>query len=119
MTVDVVVVSYNSRDRLRACVEALAAAPSVHVVVVDNASSDGSLDAVCDLPVTAIQTGTNGGFAYGCNVGTRAGSSPYVLLLNPDTALPPAALDALVAVLGADPRVGAVAPRIVGDDGEL
>ena len=53
--VDVVVVSYNSRDRLRACVEPLLELPDVNVIVVDNASPDGSLDAVGDLPLTAIQ----------------------------------------------------------------
>jgi N-acetylglucosaminyl-diphospho-decaprenol L-rhamnosyltransferase len=116
---DVVVVSYNSRDRLRACVEALAGTPDVQVFVVDNASTDDSLDAVRDLPLTAIDSPTNGGFAHGCNTGIAAGSSPYVLLLNPDTSLSPDALAALVAVLDAQSDVGAVAPRLVGDDGKL
>ena len=53
--VDVVVVSYNSRAQLRACVEPLLGAPDAHVIVVDNASPDGSLDVVRGLPVTAIQ----------------------------------------------------------------
>lgn len=117
--VDVVVVSYRSRDRLRACVSPLAATLGVHVIVVDNASGDDSLDAVRDLPVTAVQLETNGGFAHGCNVGLRSGSSPYVLLLNPDTELDADALAALAGILDREPDVGAVAPRILGDDGEL
>jgi GT2 family glycosyltransferase len=116
---DVVVVSYRSRDRLRECVQTLAMSPGVHVIVVDNASDDESLNVVRDLPVTAVQLDANGGFAHGCNAGIRHGTAPYVLLLNPDTQLDPSALDVLARVLDADPRVGAVAPRILGDEGEL
>lgn len=63
--VDVVVVSYNSRDDLRARVGPLSSVEDVHVVVVDNASSDGSLEVVVDLPVKRIALGRNGGFAHG------------------------------------------------------
>jgi len=116
---DVVVVSYRSRDRLRACVAPLVGAPGVHVIVVDNDSGDDSLSAVKDLDLTALQLDTNGGFAHGFNVGLRAGSSPYVLLLNPDTQLEREALDVLRNVLDANAGVGAVAPRILGDECEL
>ena len=119
MTVDVVVVSYNSRDCLRDCVEPLAREDGVHVIVVDNASPDGSLDVVRDLPVTALQLESNGGFAHGVNAGWRAGSAPYVLLLNPDTRLDGRSLATLVDVLEADAGAGAVAPRIVDGDGSL
>src|SRR4249919_1005612 len=95
--VDVVVVSYNSRERLRACVEPLLELDGVHVIVVDNASQDASLEAVRDLDVTAIQLPVNGGFARGVNAGWRAGSAPYVLLLNPDARVDGASLEALVA----------------------
>ena len=84
MDVDVVVVSYRSGKELRACVEPLAAAEGIHVTVVDNASGDGSLDAVAGLDVRTIALPDNRGFAAGCNAGWRAGSSPYVLFLNPD-----------------------------------
>ena len=118
-SVDAVVVSYNSRDGLRACVSPLAGLESVHVVVVDNDSPDRSLDAIADLPVERIQLEVNGGFAQGTNVGWRAGSAPYVLILNPDAQIAPAALDVLVAQLDGDPALGAVAPRIVGHDGQV
>jgi GT2 family glycosyltransferase len=117
--VDVVIVSYNSRDRLRACVEPLLAAPSTNVIVVDNASPDASLEAVRELPLTAIQLSHNGGFAHGVNAGWRAGSSPYVLLLNPDARIDEPSIDALVLALEQDPELGAVAPRIVDEDGSL
>jgi len=118
-TVDVVVVSYNSRDRLRACVDPLLGLPNVHVIVVDNASPDGSLEAVRELPLTAIQLERNGGFAHGVNAGWRAGSAPFVLLLNPDARIDGQSLEALVAALEDDPGLGAVAPRILDDDGTL
>src|SRR5947209_1566903 len=117
--VDVVVVSYESREHLRRCVEPLAGTPGVAVVVVDNASTDGSLDTVSDLPLRALALDRNGGFASGCNAGWRVGEAPSVLFLNPDAALDPASLERLGAVLDADPGVGAVGPRIVGTDGSL
>jgi GT2 family glycosyltransferase len=117
--VDVVVVSYNSRDRLRACVDPLLGLSDVNVFVVDNASPDGSLEAVNDLALTAIQLSENGGFAHGVNAGWRGGSAPYVLLLNPDARINGDSLDALVSALEEVPRRGAVAPRIVDDDGSL
>jgi N-acetylglucosaminyl-diphospho-decaprenol L-rhamnosyltransferase len=118
-TIDVIVVSYNSREHLRACVEPLASLGNVNVVVVDNASPDGSLDAVHGLPLTAIQNERNGGFAYGCNTGWRAGRAPNVLFLNPDARVDASALDALTAPFENDDRLGAVAPRIVHEDGSL
>lgn len=117
--VDVVIVSYNSRDRLRACVEPLLAAPNANVIVVDNASPDASLEAVRDLPLIAIQLAQNGGFAHGVNAGWRAGSSPYVLLLNPDARIDGASIEVLVLALEQDPELGAAAPRIVDEDGSL
>jgi N-acetylglucosaminyl-diphospho-decaprenol L-rhamnosyltransferase len=118
-SVDVVIVSYNSRDRLRTCVEPLLEAAGVHVIVVDNASPDGSLEAVEGLPLTAIQLAHNGGFAHGVNAGWRAGSAPYVLLLNPDARIDERSLGALVHALEEAPERGAVAPLIVDSDGSL
>jgi N-acetylglucosaminyl-diphospho-decaprenol L-rhamnosyltransferase len=116
--VDVVVVSYNSRDTLRACVERLTDLEQVRVIVVDNNSPDRSLESIADLPVTQIQLDENGGFARGTNAGWRAGSAPYVLILNPDTELTDGALDLLVARIEGDSSLGAVAPRIVSRNGE-
>jgi N-acetylglucosaminyl-diphospho-decaprenol L-rhamnosyltransferase len=118
-TVDVVVVSYNSRDELRECVDPFLANPDTNVIVVDNASPDRSLDAVRDLPVTAIQLPRNDGFATGVNAGWRAGSSPYVLILNPDAQIDDASLLTLARVLDEEPQVGAAAPRIHHEDGSL
>ncbi len=119
-TVDVVVVAHASRDTLRTCVAPLAGAPGVNVIVVDTASADPAFDTVQGLPgLDLVHAERNGGFAYGCNLGTARGSAPYVLLLNPDAALEAAELAKLVAVLEAEESVGLVAPRIVDEAGEL
>ncbi len=117
--IDVVVVSYNSRDHLRECVAELAAAPSVRVIVVDNASSDGSLATVADLDVETIRLAENRGFGHGCNVGWRAGHAPAVLFLNPDARLDARSLRVLDSVLQERERVGAVGPNVFAGDGAL
>jgi len=119
MTVDAVVVSYNSRDTLRECVEPLLALPGVAVTVVDNDSPDRSLDAVEGLPVRAIQSGRNAGFGAGCNVGAAAGDAPLLLFVNPDAELTAEALHRLRAVLEAEPGVVLVGPRLVDESGAL
>jgi len=116
---DVVVVSYNSAGELRDAVSPLAGVDGVHVVVVDNASGDGSLDRVADLAVNRIARETNEGFAAGCNAGWRVGAASYVCFLNPDASLDPPGLDRLSSVLDADRAVGAVAPRIVEENGTV
>ena len=117
-SVDVVVVSYNSRDRLRECVEPLSQDPSIVVHVVDNASRDGSTEVVTDLPVEVIELARNVGFGGGCNAGWRAGSAPYVLFLNPDARITAEDVRCLTDVLERT-SAGAVAPRVVDGQGAL
>jgi GT2 family glycosyltransferase len=117
-TVDVVVVSYNSREHLRRCLEPLAGTPGLNLVVVDSASTDGTLETVADLGADLVPLPENRGFAYACNVGWRRGQSPFVLFLNPDAHIDADAVQRLAAV-GEDPAAGAVAPRILEADGSL
>jgi GT2 family glycosyltransferase len=115
--VDIVVVSYNSAGELERCVGPLGGVPWLNVIVVDNASSDASLDVLAGLRVRTLAQRENGGFARGCNSGWRAGASPYVLFLNPDAQIELPSIERMVDVLRAEPRVGVVAPRISRDDG--
>jgi GT2 family glycosyltransferase len=117
--VDVVVVAYNSRAHLRACVEPLAGHEEIEVTVVDNASSDGCLAQLAGLELRAIALGHNGGFGHGCNVGARAGAAPFVLFLNPDARIDEGSVRRLAAVLESDSRLAAAAPRIVDELGAL
>jgi N-acetylglucosaminyl-diphospho-decaprenol L-rhamnosyltransferase len=118
---DVVIVSYRSRELLRACLKALRAhSPSVpmSIVVVDNASGDGTVEVVAgEFPeVDLVASFRNLGFAAATNLGARRGSSPYLLALNPDTAVTEGALDNVLAVLEDHPEVAVVGPRLLRPD---
>jgi N-acetylglucosaminyl-diphospho-decaprenol L-rhamnosyltransferase len=117
--VDVVVVSYNSREQLHGCVEPLVGVGDIRVAVVDNASTDRSLEAVEGLSITTLPMPRNGGFAYGCNAGWRIGEAPFVLFLNPDARIDEVSVRRLARVLEDDDRLGAVGPKIVEPDGRL
>lgn len=116
---DVIIVSFNSREHLRATVAPLAAPRWAHVVVVDNASADGSIEAVRGLDVHCVSLPSNGGFARGCNIGFRTGRSPYVLFLNPDARIEPQSLEKLVQVLDENATLGAVGPQLLDEEGAL
>jgi GT2 family glycosyltransferase len=122
MTLAIVIVSFNARAHLERCLESLTATPP-HVphaiVVVDNASSDGSAVAVRGRwpGVQMIERAENGGFAVANNDGIRATRGEFVLLLNNDTIVPPGALDALVARLAAEPSAAVAGPRLVDGEG--
>ena len=117
--VDVVIVAYNSRDRIRECVAPLLELEGVRTIVVDNASPDRSGDAVADLPLTLVRAAENRGFGAGCNLGWRSGSAPVVLFLNPDATISGEALATLARTLDEEPETGIVGPRIVDDEGAL
>ena len=119
----IVIVSYNTREELEACLTALHDHPPARahrIVVVDNDSADGSAATVRTRwpAVTVIDAGANLGFARATNLGIRATRSRLVLLLNSDAVAPPGAIDRLVEEL--DRRGAAVAgPRLVDGDGRL
>ena len=118
--VAVVIVSWNSRDDLQACLQSLATVSlPLEVVVVDNASSDGSADAARAKAPQAmvIDAGENLGFARASNRGWCASRAPYVLFLNPDATVTPGALESLRAILEARPEVGIVGPLTHNPDG--
>jgi GT2 family glycosyltransferase len=89
------------------------------VIVVDNGSRDGSPEAVrVEFPaVRLIETGKNLGFAGGNNVGLRAATGEYRLLLNSDTEVTPGALDRLAKCLDRNPKAGACGPQLLYPDG--
>jgi hypothetical protein len=114
----IIVVSYNVRDLLRECLRGLA---GQRVIVVDNASTDGSAEmARTEFPhVSLITNSTNRGFAAACNQGIMASTDEFVLVLNPDTQVTGHALSILLGAMHSDPLVGACGPRILNTDGSL
>ena len=118
----VVVVSYRTPDLLAACltsIEGAGAPAGVEVVVVDNASGDGTVERLGPRFPRArwIVNPDNRGFAPAVNQGVAATGGRLVLLLNPDAALLPGALGPLVGWLDAHPRAGAVGPKLLLPDG--
>lgn len=116
----VVIVSYNTRADLHACLTATSAAsPPVEIIVVDNASSDGSAQMVArDFPhVTLIQPGHNTWFCGGNNLGIDAAHGDYVLLLNPDTIPAPDAFALMLDFLRAHPDYAGVTAQLRYPDG--
>lgn len=123
MTVDAIVVSFNTRELLRASLASLRASryPVDRVFVVDNASVDGSAQMVtAEFPdVVLMEMPANLGFARANNAAFELCEADTLLLLNSDAALSVDALGALMAELTADERVGAAGPVLVGDDGRV
>jgi N-acetylglucosaminyl-diphospho-decaprenol L-rhamnosyltransferase len=121
---DVVIVSYRCEGLLRDCLASLRENPAsgqMRVIVVDNASGDGTPAMVRREfgEVELIEQPSNSGFSVANNVGIAAGHAPYVLVLNPDTRITPGALDTMVAVLETRPEVGMAGPRLELDDGSF
>jgi GT2 family glycosyltransferase len=132
--VSIVIVSWNTRELLARCLASLDAQPfDVHgsamqgdqtrppaeVIVVDNASGDGSVDLVRRRFrwVRLIANPANVGFAVACNQAMRIATGRYVVLLNPDAEVEPDALTALVAFMEAHPKAGAAGPMLIDAGG--
>lgn len=120
----VVIVTYNSAAVLPQLLSSLqfglVDVPDCDVIVVDNASSDDSVEIAAGHPLQPriIETGRNGGYAAGINAAlATVGSESDVLLLNPDIRVSRSAISCLQHRLG--PEIGVVAPRILNEDGTL
>ena len=118
----IVIVTFNSRGQIDACLESLVTHPPAvehEIIMVDNASPDGTAAAVRarGTGVRVIDAGGNVGFASANNLGIRQSSGELVLLLNPDTVVPRGAIDRLVAAIDDRPDAAAAGPRLVGADG--
>ena len=119
----VIIVSWNTRDLLRNCLHAVqrqAAGLPLEIVVVDNASADGSADMVeaefAAIPL--IRNADNRGFGTACNQGAARATGRHLIFLNPDAEPTAGALPRLVDFLDAHTDVGVAGPLIVtGDDG--
>ena len=117
--VSVVIVNWNTRDLLRGCLRSIAdetRAPH-EVIVVDNASTDGSAEmAAEEFPgVTVVANRENKGFAAANNQGLRLARGAHVLLLNPDTVVLDGAIDRMLAWLEARPDVGCAGCQVMED----
>lgn len=118
---DVVIVNYNAGMLLADCVSSVFAAGAARAIVVDNHSTDGSLEhlehAVKNEKLIVIRNGSNLGFAAACNIGAKASSAHHVLFLNPDSVLAADALTKMAVVLDTAVDVGMVGGFLCNPDG--
>jgi GT2 family glycosyltransferase len=130
MDLSIVILNYNTREHLRACLDSLVAEGSTslsggpvatEVLVVDNASCDGSADMVAAAYpwVGLIRSPRNGGFAYGNNQALAQARGSAVLLLNPDTGMPRGGIRALLERLAAHPEAGVIGPKLLRPNGTM
>jgi GT2 family glycosyltransferase len=117
---EVIIVNFNAGEFLTAAVESALRSRSVaHVYIVDNASTDGSLDFLPhghDDRLTIINNTANLGFAAACNLGLMRTASENVLLLNPDCCVMEGAIDRLITALRSANHVGMVGPLLLNPD---
>lgn len=125
-TLTIVIVSWNSKGFLLDCLRSLAAqeefiSGSYHIVVVDNASDDGTAEAVYafDPTITVIRNTTNIGFAAGNNLGISSTDSQYIALINPDVIVSANCVALLCRYLNEHPNVGLIGPKVFNPDGTI
>jgi N-acetylglucosaminyl-diphospho-decaprenol L-rhamnosyltransferase len=121
-TVRLIVVTYSPGDFLHEFLASVpgASTPAVPVTVVDNGSTDGTVEWVRTRPeLTLVETGSNRGYGGAANVGVATAAEEWVLVANPDITFEPGAIDDLLKVAARWPRAGALGPRIHTDDGLL
>jgi N-acetylglucosaminyl-diphospho-decaprenol L-rhamnosyltransferase len=122
VTLTIAIVTFNARDDLERCLDAIARSPpetSHDVVVVDNGSTDGAPEMVAQRfpSMRLIRAPGNIGFGAANNIAIRQSEGDLVLLLNPDTIVPRGAIDRLIAELHRAPDAAAIGPRLVGANG--
>ncbi len=121
--ISVVIVTYNSRRVVPACLASLAAHTSrstCEIVVVDNASSDGTAEMIArEFPWVRLVRHRNHGLSAGINAGVEASSGEYVAVLNPDIRFDGDVVSPLAAYLRDHQDAGVVAPKLLNDDGTL
>ncbi len=124
MDLSIVIVTWNSQDYIRACLDSIVRAGTsigYEMLVVDNASSDDTVQIVrrSHPQVCLIPNRQNLGYAHANNQGIEKSTGRYVLLLNPDTEIRGNALDLMLKFLDANPNAGALGPKLLNPDGSV
>ncbi len=117
--VSAIIVNFNAGCLLNISVNSLLNCPDIsEIILVDNASSDSSLDTVRENPqLKIIENSSNLGFASACNIGLQHIQNDYVLFFNPDCLLSPDALANMLACLKSDINIGMVGGFLIHPDG--
>lgn len=119
----VIIVSWNTKEMTLQAVGSVLAETGIplEVIVVDNASSDGSAEALrATYPhITVIDAGRNGGFSFANNIGLRQATGDALMFLNSDVIVAPGVLARMVSFLAERPDIGLTGPRLVWPDGRF
>lgn len=121
----VIVLNYNTGDIFSKCVDSILRTtdnlqqPYSELILLDNASTDGSFKVPKKERVVVVQNGSNLGFAKGYDRGIKAANGTYVLLLNPDTIVKEGAIQKLLDFAKVHPDAGAVGPKLLNSDGSV
>ena len=127
----IIIVNWNGIRFLPECLRSIVDNPpetGFEVIVVDNASSDGSVEwmkssncraILCETRFRLIESGSNLGFGKANNLAICDTTAPYIFILNPDTVVRPKAIETLLNTLRSTPGIGAVGPRVLHEDGSL
>lgn len=121
MKLSIIIVSFNTKDFLRKVIKSIPSKKTWEIIVVDNASSDGSPKTVTKhFPlVKLLRNQKNLGFAKANNQGIKASRGEYVLLLNSDTKVKPQALEKLIEFMDKNPDVGIASGQLLNPDGTI
>lgn len=120
----IVIVTWNGKRFALECLQSLFAQPlnfPAEIIVVDNASSDGTQEAIrTQFPdVRLIENDQNVGFARANNIGMAESHGQYVCLVNSDVVIPPNCLETMLAYLQANPDIGVLGPKMLSPDGTI
>ncbi|MGJ5633808.1 glycosyltransferase family 2 protein [Nostoc sp. CALU 1950] len=124
ISVSVILVNYNGKEILLDCLNSIQKfidIPNYEIILVDNASSDGSVELVAvNYPhIRLVKQIENRGFGAGNNVGAKFATGEFLFLLNTDTVLINNILPHLIQLMQADPQVGIIGPKLLNPDGSL
>jgi len=122
MKLSIIIVNYNTKDLLKNCIDSITASSpkfAYEIIVIDNASSDGSREVINSYPdIKKIFNKDNVGFARANNIGIKIASGEYLLLLNSDTVVLPGVIDKMVEYMDKNSDVGILGPKLIGENGE-
>ena len=123
-SISIIIVSWNAKKYLEECLNSILSCPlpyDTEIIVVDNASSDGSPDAVRDeFPgVRLIRNDDNYGFAKANNIGIRASTGDYLFFINSDVVVKAGCFEKMIAYMEGYPDIGVLGPKILSPNGAV
>lgn len=121
--ISIIIVNYKVKDYIIPCIDSIYQTIndqiSFEIIVVDNHSNDGSVEAIQDLfpKVIQLHNNQNKGFSKGVNQGASQANGEFIFILNPDTIIGEKCVESLIKIIQNDSKIGAIGPRMVSEHG--